>query len=70
MKDLGTLGTGTDSLGQEINEAGEVAGISATDQTAHTETGGLPTIHPFFCGDAERWLIWEIWEARSEFLTP
>ncbi len=52
MNDLGTLGTGTNRLGQEINEAGEVAGISATDQTPHTATGGLPTIHPFLwrCG--------------------
>jgi probable HAF family extracellular repeat protein len=45
MRDLGTLG-GNNSSGACINEPGEIAGFSATDNAIHDSTA-LPTIHPF-----------------------
>jgi probable HAF family extracellular repeat protein len=46
MQDLGTLG-GNDAAGIAMNEDGEVAGFSSTNDRLHNITG-LPTIHPFF----------------------
>ena len=46
MQNLGTLG-GNDAAGIAINEGGEVAGFSSTNDTLHNTTR-LPTIHPFF----------------------
>jgi probable HAF family extracellular repeat protein len=56
MQDLGTLGTGTDALAIEINEPGQVIGISYTSSIPNQEpspcsavnTGLLPTVDPFF----------------------
>ncbi|MGB8440046.1 MAG: hypothetical protein WCE26_11695 [Candidatus Acidiferrales bacterium] len=54
MKDLGTLGTGTDSFGMAINEAGQVIGISYIDSTPNPQMTtacsfgpALPTQDPF-----------------------
>jgi probable HAF family extracellular repeat protein len=52
MRDLGTLGTGTDALAMAINEPGQVIGISYTSPTANEITtpcsvGPSPTLDPF-----------------------
>jgi probable HAF family extracellular repeat protein len=46
MRDLGTLGTGTDSSAQTINERGQIAGSSTTNTIINPLTG-TPTIDPF-----------------------
>ena len=45
MLDLGTLG-GNDASAMEVNEGGEVVGVSYTN-TLPSDTVGVPTIHPF-----------------------
>jgi uncharacterized membrane protein len=45
IRDLGTLG-GTDSVGQFINQTGQVAGYSFTNMSVNSVTG-LPTLHLF-----------------------
>jgi len=47
MKDLGTLG-GSDSLASNLNERGQIAGISYTDSNASTNCFWALTTHPFF----------------------
>ena len=52
MKDLGTLGTGTDAFAMAINEQGQVIGISYTSSTPNgvttsCSTGPIPTQDPF-----------------------
>jgi probable HAF family extracellular repeat protein len=46
MMDLGTLGEGTDSMAYNVNELGQVAGMSFTNNTVNPTTG-LPTVDPF-----------------------
>jgi probable HAF family extracellular repeat protein len=53
MQDLGTLGTGTDATAYLVNQKGQVAGDSFTDQTLNTtptcgQNGPVPTQDPFF----------------------
>jgi probable HAF family extracellular repeat protein len=53
MKDLGTLGTGTDAYAMAINEEGQVIGISYTNSTPNgvttsCSTAPIPTQDPFF----------------------
>jgi probable HAF family extracellular repeat protein len=47
MKDLGTLG-GSDSLASNLNELGQIAGISYTDSNASPSCFWALTTHPFF----------------------
>ncbi len=50
MQDLGTLGTGTDATAYSVNEPGQVAGDSFTDQTLNTTANcgtNAPTQNPF-----------------------
>jgi probable HAF family extracellular repeat protein len=52
MKDLGTLGTGTNAYAMAINEQGQVIGISYTNSTPNgittpCSTGPIPTQDPF-----------------------
>jgi len=47
MRDLGTLGTGTNAMAIFVNEPGQVAGVSATNTIAESATGYLAQ-HPFF----------------------
>jgi len=58
MEDLGTLGTGTDATAYLINEKGQVAGDSFTDQTSTTSLCGtnVPRQDPFFW-DSEHGMI-------------
>jgi probable HAF family extracellular repeat protein len=46
MMDLGTLGEGTDSMAYNVNELGQVAGMSFTNNTINATTG-LPTVDIF-----------------------
>ena len=46
MRDLGTLGTGNDSLAEFVNERGQVAGWAFTNATTNPATGS-PTTDPF-----------------------
>ena len=52
MNDLGTLGTGTDSIAFVVNERGQVAGQSFTNNTINPTTG-LPTLDPFLWENAK-----------------
>jgi len=45
MEDLGTLG-GNDAVAEEVNERGQIVGISYTN-TLPSDVYGIPTIHPF-----------------------
>jgi probable HAF family extracellular repeat protein len=47
MTDLGTLG-GIDSLASNLNERGQIAGISFTDSNASSNCAWALTTHPFF----------------------
>jgi probable HAF family extracellular repeat protein len=46
MRDLHTLGEGLDSMAYNINELGQVAGMSFTDNTINSTTG-VPTVDVF-----------------------
>lgn len=59
MQDLGTLGTGTDATVYLVNEHGQVAGDSFTDQALNTTATcgtNVPTQDPFFW-DKDRGMI-------------
>lgn len=47
LKDLGTLG-GSDSIASNLNEQGQIAGISYTDSNASPNCPWALTTHPFF----------------------
>jgi probable HAF family extracellular repeat protein len=51
-RDLGTLGTGTDSMAFYVNNHGQAAGPSFTDAAPNPGTG-IPTVHPFLWDDGE-----------------
>jgi probable HAF family extracellular repeat protein len=46
MTDLGTLG-GPDAVQNNLNERGQIAGWSYTNDTPNTDSGGYPTTDPF-----------------------
>ena len=52
MRDLGTLGTGNDSIAYIVNERGQVAGASFTNSTP-SPTTGVPTYDPFLWEDGK-----------------
>lgn len=46
IQDIGTLGTGTDSMAYIVNERGQVSGITFINNTINATTG-MPTADPF-----------------------
>jgi probable HAF family extracellular repeat protein len=52
IHELGTLGTGNNSIALFVNDLGQVAGVSATNTSANSATGNL-TQHPFFWADGK-----------------